>query len=94
MTVLSLSIQVRIVNEYTSAAPSGNLATQLLLMNIQAQHRRFVVKQVFGTTNGSKPRKLLDNLKQLKQFEGLFSNAHQFALCPCYVALKASISFR
>jgi hypothetical protein len=59
---------------------AGNLATQLFLMNNQAQHRRFVVKQVFGTTSGNEPRKLLDNLKQLKQFEGFFSNAHQSAL--------------
>jgi DNA helicase HerA-like ATPase len=31
---------------------AGNLATQLFLMNNQAQHRRYVVKQVFGTTSG------------------------------------------
>jgi len=59
---------------------AGNLATQLFLMNNQAQHRRYVVKQVFGTTSGNEPRKLLDNLKKLKQFEGYFSNAHQSAL--------------
>jgi hypothetical protein len=59
---------------------AGNLATQLFLMNNQAQHRRFVVKQMFGTTSGTEPRKLLDSLKWLKQFEGLFSNANQSAL--------------
>ena len=35
---------------------AGNLATQLFLMNNQAQHRRFVVKQVFGTTSGANRR--------------------------------------
>src|SRR5262245_36323612 len=59
---------------------AGNLATQLFLMNNQAQHRRFVVKQVFGTTSGTAPKKLLDDLKGLKQFEGCFSNAHQSGL--------------
>jgi hypothetical protein len=35
---------------------------------------------MFGTTSGTEPRKVLDSLKKLKQFEGLLSNAHQSAL--------------
>jgi hypothetical protein len=54
---------------------AGNLATQLFLMNNQAEHRRFIVKQMFGTTSGAEPKKLLDHLKKFKQFEGLFTNA-------------------
>jgi DNA helicase HerA-like ATPase len=55
---------------------AGNLATQLFLMNNQADHRRFVVQQMCGTTSGGKARELLEELRSLKPFEGLFANAH------------------
>ena len=55
---------------------AGNLATQLFLMNNQAEHRRSVVKQVFGTTSGSGPRQLLNSLSRLRPLEGLFTNSH------------------
>jgi len=60
-------------------------------MNNQAQHRRYVVEQVFGTTSGTEPRKLLDNLKKLKQFEGYSGNAHQSALVSVTPALQTPI---
>src|SRR5262245_332809 len=55
---------------------AGNLATQLFLMNNQAEHRRSVVRQVHGTTSGTAPRNLLDNLSRLRPLEGLFTNPH------------------
>lgn len=55
---------------------AGNLATQLYLMNNQASHRRWIVKQMFGTTSGSDARNLMEQLNALSPFEGLFSNTH------------------
>jgi DNA helicase HerA-like ATPase len=55
---------------------TGNLATQLFLMNNQAAHRRFVVAQVLGTTSTNEARSLLDQLTRLKPLEGLFMNVH------------------
>ena len=55
---------------------AGNLATQLFLMNNQADHRRWIVRQIYGTASGKEPKELLDKLKALKPFEGLLSNGH------------------
>lgn len=55
---------------------AGNLATQLFLMNNQAEHRRFVVRQMYGATSGPEPAAMLNKLGRLKPFEGLFANAH------------------
>lgn len=59
---------------------AGNLATQLFLMNNQANHRRFVVAQLLGTTSSSEARQLLDELSNLRPLEGIFSNAHHKGL--------------
>ena len=55
---------------------AGTMATNLFLMNSQADHRRAVVRQVYGTTSSSDARGLADDLAALKPLEGLFSNAH------------------
>lgn len=55
---------------------AGNLATQLFLMNNQADHRRFVVQQMYGTTSGNESKELLGKLSKLKPFQGLFANTH------------------
>lgn len=55
---------------------AGNLASQLFLMNNQADHRRFVVRQMFGTMSGSGPKELLNHLSGLRPFEGLVTNSH------------------
>jgi hypothetical protein len=59
-----------------SETMAGNLATQLFLMNNQADHRRFVVQQIFGTTSGNESKELLNKLSKLKPFQGLFANTH------------------
>jgi hypothetical protein len=38
---------------------AGNLATQLFLMNNQAKHRSWIVRQIYGTTTGRKSKELL-----------------------------------
>lgn len=55
---------------------AGNLATQLFLMNNQAEHRRFVVRQMYGATAGAEPAAMLEKLGHLKPFEGLLANTH------------------
>jgi hypothetical protein len=55
---------------------AGNLATQLFLMNNQANHRRFVAAQLLGNTSSGEARELLDHLSNLKPLEGVFSNTH------------------
>lgn len=55
---------------------AGNLATQLFLMNNQAEHRRFVIRQMYGATADPEPAVMLNKLGRLKPFEGLFANAH------------------
>jgi hypothetical protein len=55
---------------------AGNLATQLFLMNNQADHRRCIVKQMYGSTSGNEAKDLLKTLGKLKPFQGLFSNTH------------------
>ena len=45
-------------------------------MNNQADHRRYVVEQVFGTASSPEARRLLDQLGNLGPLEGLFSNNH------------------
>jgi hypothetical protein len=60
---------------------AGNLATQLYLMNSQATHRRWIVRQMYGTTTGKEPKELLEKLRLFKPLDGLFSNSHhQMAL--------------
>jgi hypothetical protein len=60
---------------------AGNLATQLFLMNNQAKHRSWIVRQIYGTTTGQQPKELLDKLRHFKPLDGLFSNSHhQMAL--------------
>ena len=64
-----------------SETMAGNLATQLFLMNNQAKHRSWIVRQIYGTTIGKEPKELLDKLRHLKPLDGLFSNPHhQMAL--------------
>ncbi|MFT4080308.1 ATP-binding protein [Rhodomicrobium sp.] len=55
---------------------AGNLATQLSLMNNQAEHRIAVVRQAFGSTTSSEAKALLEKLGKLKPLQGLFANAH------------------
>jgi hypothetical protein len=52
-------------------ATAGALATQLSLLNNQAEHRRHVVRQVLGTTTGNEAQQLLKKLSA-----GLFANPH------------------
>jgi hypothetical protein len=60
---------------------AGNLATQLFLMNNQAKHRSWIVRQIYGTTTGRESKELLDKLGRFKPLDGLFSNPHhQMAL--------------
>ena len=60
---------------------AGNLATQLFLMNNQAKHRSWIVRQIYGTTTGREPKELLDKLRHFRPLDGLFSNSHhQMAL--------------
>lgn len=73
---------------------AGNMATQLFLMNNQAQHRRAVVAQVCGTTATGEAKMVLDRLGHLRPFQGLFSNPHYGAtfveVVPHYQRTKAS----
>ncbi|MGF1508356.1 MAG: helicase HerA domain-containing protein [Myxococcota bacterium] len=55
---------------------AGSMATQLSLMNGQADHRRAVVRQVYGTTSSADAKHLNDALARLKPLQGLFANAH------------------
>jgi hypothetical protein len=55
---------------------AGNLATQLFLMNNQAVHRRWIVRQIYGTASGPEQRDLLDKLTALRPFDGLLTNSH------------------
>lgn len=55
---------------------AGNLATQLFLLNAMADHRRYTLKQMYGTTGGREAKDMMDRLAQLKPFDGLFNNAH------------------
>ena len=57
-------------------ATAGALATQLFLLNNQAEHRRHVVRQVLGTTAGAEAQGLLQRLSQLEPGQGLFCNPH------------------
>jgi hypothetical protein len=57
-------------------ATAGALATQLSLLNNQAQHRRHVVRQVLGTTTGNEAQQLLQKLSALEPLQGLFANPH------------------
>lgn len=57
-------------------AVAGTMATQLSLMNAQADHRRAVVRQVYSTTSSSDAKQLGTALSQLKPLQGLFTNAH------------------
>jgi Helicase HerA, central domain len=59
---------------------AGNLATQLFLMNNQANHRRYVAGQLLGTTGTSEAHHLLDQLSRLRPLEGIFSNTHHRGL--------------
>lgn len=58
---------------------AGNLATQLFLMNGQAEHRNFVVRQVYGGLAGAEAKRLQAQLGDLKPLHGLFTNAHHRA---------------
>jgi hypothetical protein len=57
-------------------ATAGALATQLFLLNNQAEHRRHIVRQVLGTTTGAEAQRLLQRLSELEPGQGLFSNPH------------------
>ncbi|MFG1431015.1 DUF87 domain-containing protein [Xanthobacter sp. V2C-8] len=59
---------------------AGNLATQLFLMNNQAQHRRAIALQVCGTVSSPKAKALLDRLGRMRPLQGLFSNPHYGAV--------------
>src|SRR5262245_8999910 len=53
----------------------------LFLMNNQAKHRSWIVRQIYGTTTGREPKELLDKLRHFRPLDGLFSNSHhQMAL--------------
>ena len=55
---------------------AGSMATSLFLMNGQAEHRRAVVKRVYGGTSQSEARGLLQTLSGLRPLQGLFTNTH------------------
>ncbi len=59
---------------------AGNLATQLFLMNNQAQHRRAIALQVCGTVSSPKAKALLDRLGRMRPLQGLFANPHYGAV--------------
>lgn len=56
---------------------AGNLATQLFLMNNQAKHRSWIVRQIYGTTTGREPKELLNKLGHFRPLDG---QHHQMAL--------------
>ncbi|RZO60485.1 MAG: hypothetical protein EVA89_13130 [Sandaracinaceae bacterium] len=53
---------------------SGNLATQLLLLNQSSEHRKSVVRTLLGTTSGRDAQNLENQLQQLQKHEGYFRN--------------------
>jgi hypothetical protein len=55
---------------------AGNLATQLFLMNNQAEHRNHVVRHIHGTIATPDARRLQAHLGALKPLQGLFTNPH------------------
>lgn len=57
-------------------ATAGALATQLFLLNNQADHRRHVVRQVLGTVSGVEAQRLMQRLGELEPGQGLFTNPH------------------
>jgi DNA helicase HerA-like ATPase len=57
-------------------ATAGALATQLFLLNNQADHRLRVVRQVLGTTSGTDAQRLLQKLSEMEPGQGLFCNPH------------------
>lgn len=55
---------------------AGNLATQLFLMNNQADHRNVVVRQIHGTTTGNDAHETKQRLQSFAPFDALFTNTH------------------
>jgi hypothetical protein len=53
---------------------AGNLATQLLLANQDADHRRSVVRTLCGSTSGAEASRLTGQLAHLQKHEGFFRN--------------------
>lgn len=53
---------------------TGNLATQLLLLNQSSDHRKSVVRTLLGTTSGRDAQNLERQLQQLQKHEGYFRN--------------------
>lgn len=55
---------------------AGSLATKLYLMNSQAGHRQWIVKQMYGSGASTEAKKLLKQLTAFKPFDALFDNSH------------------
>lgn len=53
---------------------TGNLATQLLLLNQNPEHRKSVVRTLLGTTSGRDAQHLEGQLQRLQKHEGYFRN--------------------
>ena len=53
---------------------TGNLATQILLLNQNSEHRRSVVRTLLGTTSGRDAQNLEKQLQQPQKHEGYFRN--------------------
>jgi hypothetical protein len=55
---------------------TGNLATQLMLHNSDASHRKLVAKQLCGTASSAHAPQLITRIGELKKHEGYFRNSH------------------
>lgn len=53
---------------------AGSLATQLLLGNSNAEHRKSVVRTLSGATSGPDAARLMQQLTLLQKFQGFFRN--------------------
>ncbi|MCC6875745.1 MAG: hypothetical protein IT378_15670 [Sandaracinaceae bacterium] len=53
---------------------TGNLATQLMLLNTSSEHRRSVIRALVGTTSGRDAQALEVKLRALQKHEGFFRN--------------------
>lgn len=55
---------------------SGNLATQLLLHNSNAEHRKAVARTLTGSASGPTATQVIRQMGILQKFEGFFRNQH------------------
>jgi hypothetical protein len=55
---------------------SGNLATQMLLMNSDIEHRKSVARTLTGSASSPEASRLIKQIAALKKHEGFFRNQH------------------